>query len=410
MSDDIDERLSAIRDRRDSAKARAPDSWWYYAKKAVPLFPGIDVAARGPLLDDYYGDWERLLGPTRRMLNRAVLAGFRRWVPRRARRMARRYGLDEGWAREASERAARHVVDPLELAMFRIKSDEEAGRFLRSFEWAEITKRINPAQWHKDCVLAHKIDFHLAAATRDLPLPKLHAVSLDGDITVVEPTRDDSVFVKADTGRGGKAAFALSVPETARCSEAALRDYLASTGLLAKGDWIVQQRLAIHPDLAPLAMNALPTVRLITILDERGEPEIVVTYLRFPSSDAVVVDNFAAGGLMGWIDPGSGVMGKAVIKRDLADHSHHPANGAPIEGRQVPLWDETTALAIRAHRAFPNYAMIGWDVAITPDGPVIVEGNGKPCAQGAQQAQHKGMGETRFGELVAWHLAEAQRR
>ena len=53
----------------------------------------------------------------------------------------------------------------------------------------------------------------------------------------------------------------------------------------------------------------------------------------------------------------------------------HPDTGCRIKGREVPLFDEAVALVLKASQAFGFMATIGWDVGLTPDGPVIIEGN-----------------------------------
>jgi glutathione synthase/RimK-type ligase-like ATP-grasp enzyme len=83
----------------------------------------------------------------------------------------------------------------------------------------------------------------------------------------------------------------------------------------------------------------------------------------------------------------------------------HPDTGAKIVGRKLPLWEETKALAVQAHRAFADRVLVGWDIAIANEGPVVVEGNSSPDLDITQR-----FGEpvcaTRFGELLAWHLKE----
>lgn len=64
------------------------------------------------------------------------------------------------------------------------------------------------------------------------------------------------------------------------------------------------------------------------------------------------------------------------------------------------------ALAERAHaEAFGDYALIGWDIAMTPEGPLLIEGNGKPGVLMPQRAARRGLGDGRYGQLLAHHLA-----
>jgi len=52
-----------------------------------------------------------------------------------------------------------------------------------------------------------------------------------------------------------------------------------------------------------------------------------------------------------------------------------PGTGAPIEGLCVPFWQQARELAFRASRHFLPSRSIGWDIAITDRGPVLVEAN-----------------------------------
>jgi hypothetical protein len=61
-------------------------------------------------------------------------------------------------------------------------------------------------------------------------------------------------------------------------------------------------------------------------------------------------------------------------------------------------------LATRAHRAFADRTVIGWDVAITPNGPILVEGNSGPDVDLLQRPMRRGLACGRLGELIAFHL------
>ncbi|MEO0361800.1 MAG: sugar-transfer associated ATP-grasp domain-containing protein, partial [Pseudomonadota bacterium] len=82
--------------------------------------------------------------------------------------------------------------------------------------------------------------------------------------------------------------------------------------------------------------------------------------------------------------------------------------GVRITGTKLPFWEEAKALALDAHdRGFREYNLVGWDVAITPDGPMLIEGNGQPSMIIAQRGSRRGVGGTRLGELIVHHLREA---
>jgi hypothetical protein len=113
-----------------------------------------------------------------------------------------------------------------------------------------------------------------------------------------------------------------------------------------------------------------------------------------------------AGGLIAAVDLPLGVLGVACKGYGGGDHAVHPVTGAAIAGRMLPDWPAAKGLVRRAHvEAFADYALIGWDVALTPDGPVLIEGNGKPGVLMPQRAARKGLGAGRYGQLLAYHLA-----
>lgn len=149
--------------------------------------------------------------------------------------------------------------------------------------------------------------------------------------------------------------------------------------LLTGGPWLLQPRLANSSELADLVPSpeaALATIRVITgrILPS-GPVEIISGFMRFPLRHAIV-DNLCAGGLGADYDPRTGCLQAA---RHIADQgaplSHHPETGGQIEGRTIPRWPEIAALARHAHSLVADIATLGWDIALTSDGPTLIETN-----------------------------------
>jgi hypothetical protein len=69
----------------------------------------------------------------------------------------------------------------------------------------------------------------------------------------------------------------------------------------------------------------------------------------------------------------------------------HPVTGQDFYGFQLPLWDEIKETAAAAARAFPLVRTIGWDIAATNRGPVILEGNDHWAVEILQQAYQTGV-------------------
>jgi hypothetical protein len=144
----------------------------------------------------------------------------------------------------------------------------------------------------------------------------------------------------------------------------------------AQGGLLVQPRLHNHDDLEGLSTGGLCTSRLVTVRTPAGKPELVAAIQRIPVGDSVV-DNFAAGGIACPVETSTGVLcGPAVSWSPLsAGHDLHPDTAQKIDGVQLPDWGQAMRICIQAHTAFNSCPAIGWDVAFTMDGPVLVEGN-----------------------------------
>lgn len=392
--------------------SRKPFDWWYYAKKRHALFPGISRAQfSADFLADHYARRSAEQPLWRKLGNALTYAGFRLWAPRRARQVARKYGLDAEWARQAAAIARETFTDPNDIALFRIERSEQMSDFIRRFEHSGVSKLINPVNWQVECVLSNKIDFYARCEQFGLPHPKVIAVTADGRPTALTVPPAGRYAAKPAGGEGGT-GFRKIEPQADDVRDlASFTRFLQRTLGDTRHEWLVQEYVATHPALAGIALAALPTCRITTMVNESGGHEIVTSVLRFPSDPGSLVDNIKAGGLMAPIDLATGRLGTGCRGRGVGDFDRHPTSGALIEGTVLPMWEEAKSLALDAHaRAFPEYNLVGWDVALTPDRPVLIEGNGKPCMIVAQRAPRRGIGATRFGELVRYHLERAAGR
>jgi len=374
----------------------------YFIKKAYAIYPGVTRPVSAGVLDAHYRRRRSHRGLLRAAFDAAVGIAFLAWIPWRARKVQRKFGFDAAWRRRAIAIARACFADPNDIALFRIERPDALDTYVRRFEDAGLNKRINPLGWTPGCALADKLRFYARCAAAGLPHPETVAISKDGRIDIVADPAGRALIAKPADGEGGDGVTLLG--RFADIADLAAR--MPAALPTRRGAIVIQPHVQTHEDLADLALDALPTVRIVTILDEAGAPEVVSATLRLAAVRDTHVDNMKAGGLLAPVDLAHGTLGLACKGYGGGDHATHPVTGAAIVGRVLPCWEDATRLAVRAHAAaFADYALIGWDVAMSPAGPLLIEGNGKPSVLLSQRAARRGVGEGRYGQLLAFHLA-----
>ncbi|HEY1110650.1 MAG TPA: nucleotidyltransferase family protein [Opitutaceae bacterium] len=174
--------------------------------------------------------------------------------------------------------------------------------------------------------------------------------------------------------------------------------------LSSRRDYIAQPRLHDHPDLADLGNGSLSTVRMVTAVQPDGSIADVTSVFNLPTRGALI-NNLADGGLACPVDSATGTLLTGFTGDPGHPRcDHHPFNGARIAGRVLPRWRETVALACAAHAKLPGIVVIGWDIALTPDGPVLLEGNHQIALNFLQLPPSPPLGHTALPALLLWHL------
>lgn len=171
---------------------------------------------------------------------------------------------------------------------------------------------------------------------------------------------------------------------------------------------LVQPLLANHPALASLSRGGLATLRMVTLRVPGERSEVLAGILRLPAGDSPT-DNFETGGLAADVAMATGRVDAAVQKSAATvevRHRVHPDTGGVIDGAVVPHWGAVLALVQRVHDALPDDMppLLGWDVAVTETGPVVVEGNDVPCTLGLQMVTGCPLGGTRYPAAMLAYL------
>ena len=174
---------------------------------------------------------------------------------------------------------------------------------------------------------------------------------------------------------------------------------------------MVQPRLVNHPALADLADQSLLAIRVITCLDDAGRPQVTHAMLRIlcmlePAWPTAVE-------LAAEIDLATGSLGQMTAdKKEMACSwfDHHPITGVAISGRTVPQWTGIKELALRAHAVCSDRFIAGWDIASTPEGPVILEGNSYPDVEFLQRVHRRPIGQSPMSGALFHYLMLVEKR
>lgn len=228
---------------------------------------------------------------------------------------------------------------------------------------------------------------------------------------------DRDLFAKRRDGRGsyGVTPYKRVAPFQYQDSDGRLLSLQDITdGLLNRQPrraWMLVPLLHTHPELADLTGESLLTFRALTCLDEQMRPVITNLYLR---SITKIEPHWEVGRLEEYGAPvnlETGLLGRITGDKPecLSEFfDHHPVTGARVTGRPVPRWRELAQLAVDLHRAVPERVFIGWDLALTPEGPMFLEGNSFADPMFPQRVFRQPIGRMRLGELLDFHLGRIE--
>lgn len=234
-------------------------------------------------------------------------------------------------------------------------------------------------------LLGDKIALAELLSAQGIPMVETARVS-HGDWQDIDTVllRHPKLFCKLRSGNQGESAFAVWRSENGvqglAHDGAELPDGLAVRKawqvLNSKGEVLIQPLLMNHPALAVASPSGVSvTLRLVTRVGAEGilawwaelqvpgevSPAGSRGFWRFPVSAA---------------DGGVSALGReCFLKQDWKDQYDALWQIISASGH-VPYWAQVASDSLKAHQALPNVWAIAWDWVITPDGPIMLEGNG----------------------------------
>ena len=161
---------------------------------------------------------------------------------------------------------------------------------------------------------------------------------------------------------------------------------------------ILEEIIVQHPQMC-FGNKSVNTLRVNSVLDNGGMVHIIKTSLRCGIGDSIV-DNYSAGGVVYPVNSKYGrVEGPGANSTRGQEIFIHPGTEMFMIGLEIPFWSQVEELICNAARLIPQVRFVGWDVAITKDGPVLVEGNTRP---GAQLIEYQGFDKGLYKKILSY--------
>ena len=188
---------------------------------------------------------------------------------------------------------------------------------------------------------------------------------------------DMDAFAKPSDGQLGNGVFALQIigGKVFINNEETSVDNLIQ--IILSADYLIQERIYQHPKMAELNASTINSIRLQTVMDKDGVVHPFGAGLRM-GRKGCSVDNWAKGGVFVGVDMKSGkLMEKGFLKPQYGTSTkEHPDTHVVFKDFEIPYYKEAETLAVKLHKYLYRCHSVGWDIAITENGPVFIEGNG----------------------------------
>jgi hypothetical protein len=301
--------------------------------------------------------------------------------------------------------ALRHSIPPLEYALYRFDDPERRRDMHEYVYWNDLPglAALNTKLGAANRDVQDKDRFAGICVQNDFPHVQTLAVFDRGDqvypVTPFVPTAPE-LWTKALRLKGG-AGGGKWIKDGDSYSDGNGRNVSAAklAEVFRKQDCIVQPFIENHPVIQSISNGALASLRIVTGMNAEGNAEFVTSLLALPHGGRET----SVAGVLCSIATKSGRIQRAALP-DGTPITLHPDTGAPIIGIGLPFWRDSIELVCGAHAtAFRRFAFLGWDIALTKEGPVLLETNSGWGALFHQMLDGP-LGHTAFSRLLEQYV------
>ncbi len=193
--------------------------------------------------------------------------------------------------------------------------------------------------------------------------------------------KDGSFFAKESGNYGGFGVERIHV--SADTDYKALYDTLVE-----EKQYLAEQGVVQHSMMNKLNPTSVNTIRVVTLLKD-GKAHFMYALVRMGSGSGCV-DNISSGGMYAPVSREGVITAPAFCDKTGEYYDCHPVTETPFVGFAIPMFDEAIEMVESAAPRVPSVRYVGWDVAISKDGPLFIEGNSLPSYDMCQNYRHLG--------------------
>lgn len=142
------------------------------------------------------------------------------------------------------------------------------------------------------------------------------------------------------------------------------------------GGYILEDFIEQHRLLSNINPSSVNSIRVYTIVDKKGNTDILSASLKVGVSDSIV-DNAHSGGYAYPIDIETGIIcGRGCRENNPFEMFYfHPESNVKMLGLEIPHWNILKNSVLKAALVIPDSRLIAWDIAVLENEIEFIEGN-----------------------------------
>ncbi len=194
-------------------------------------------------------------------------------------------------------------------------------------------------------------------------------------------SKHNSFLFKPAKGSLGAGIKLINISNTKNLKQYFLR-------FIQSGECVLEEIILQAKETACFHKESVNTLRFAMYISDNKTVPIYAMF-RMGIGDSVV-DNASAGGIAAAVDVNTGKIISNGFTTNGQYYVVHPETNIAIKGYQLPKWDELYSIVTTLTLELKEYKLIGWDMAYTDDGWVVVEGNNRPNIRSIQMCSGYG--------------------